>query len=143
MCFGDDRPARLMKWLSLHNVRVVMWARVIEVMLGCWLALSPFVFRHEAEDRALWFNDLVSAMIVIVLALISFWAPLRFAHLANLLVALWLIAFGFFASSYPPPPALQNDIVVGLLLLMFAIVPNEAAKPPRPWRDFLARRLSS
>jgi hypothetical protein len=117
-----------------------MWARVIEVMLGCWLAMSPFIFRHGAEDRVLWFNDLFSAIIVIVLALVSFWPPLRFAHVANLTIALWLIAFGFWASSYPAPPALQNNIVVGLLLLMFAIVPNEATRPPRPWRDFLAKR---
>jgi peptidoglycan/LPS O-acetylase OafA/YrhL len=117
-----------------------MWARIIEVMLGCWLAVSPFIFRHVADDRVLWFNDLFSAMIVIVLALVSFWPPLRFAHVANLVIALWLIAFGFWASSYPAPPALQNNIVVGLLLLMFAIVPNEATRPPRPWRNFLAKR---
>ena len=112
-------------------------------MLGCWLAVSPFIFRHGAEDRVLWFNDLFSAMIVIVFALVSFWPPLRFAHLANLVVALWLIAFGFWVSSYPPPLALQNDIVVGLLLLMFAIIPNEATQPPRPWRDFLAKRQNN
>jgi hypothetical protein len=112
-----------------------MWARVIEVMLGCWLAMSPFIFRHGPEEKFLWFSDLFSALLVILLALISFWPPLRFAHVANLLVALWLIAFGFWAS-YPVPPALQNDIVVGLLLLMFAIIPNEATLPPRPWREF-------
>lgn len=117
-----------------------MWARTIEVMLGCWLAVSPFIFRHTAEDRILWFNDLFSAMAVIVLALVSFWPPLRFAHVANLVIALWLIAFGFWAFPYPTPPALQNDIVMGLLLLMFAIIPNEATRPPRPWRDFVAQR---
>jgi hypothetical protein len=117
-----------------------MWARIIEVTLGCWLAMSPFIFRHGAEERVLWFNDLFSAMIVIVLALVSFWTPLRFAHLANLVVALWLIAFGFLASDYPVPPPLQNDIIVGLLLLMFAIIPNEATRPPQGWRDFLAKR---
>lgn len=120
-----------------------MWARVIEVMLGCWLAMSPFIFRHPAEDKVLWSNDLISATAVIVLSVVSFWPPLRFAHVANSAIALWLIAFGFWASPYPTPPALQNDIAVGLLLLMFAIVPNEAARPPRPWRDFLARERNN
>lgn len=120
-----------------------MWARVIEVMLGCWLAVSPFIFRHPAGDQVLWLNDLFSATAVIVLALVSFWPPLRFAHVANLAIALWLIAFGFWAFPYPAPPALQNDIVVGLLLLMFAIVPNEATLPPRPWRDFMASRRNN
>lgn len=116
-----------------------MWARVVEVMLGCWLAVSPFVFRHSPEDRIVWFNDFLSAMIVIVLALVSFWRPLRYAHVANLAVALWLIAFGFLASPPPTPPALQNNVAVGFLLLMFAIIPNEANRPPVPWRDFFAK----
>jgi hypothetical protein len=116
-----------------------MWARVIEVMLGCWLAVSPFIFRHSSEDRVLWFSDLLSALVIIVVVLVSFWPPLRFAHVANLAVALWLIAFGYWAP-YPTPPALQNDIVVGLLLMMFAIIPNNANEPPQPWREFLIIR---
>lgn len=112
-----------------------MWARVVEVMLGCWLAVSPFVFRHSPDDRMLWFNDLLSALVVMVLALISFWPPLRFAHIAIFAVGLWLIALGFLGP-YPTPPALQNDLVVGLLLLIFAIVPNDANQPPQAWREF-------
>lgn len=116
-----------------------MWARVVEVMLGCWLAISPFIFRHGSEDRVLWVNDLASASAVIVFSIVSFWPPLRLAHVANFLVGLWLIAFGLWALPYPAPPALQNDIVVGMLLLMFAILPNTASMPPRPWREFLFR----
>ena len=117
-----------------------MWPRVVEVMLGCWLAVSPFIFRHAAENRILWFTDLLSATAVIVFALLSFWFPLRFAHVANLVIGLWLIAFGFWGSAYPTPPALQNHIVVGSLLLMFAIIPNEAAKPPVSWRAFFDKQ---
>lgn len=117
-----------------------MWARVIEVMLGCWLAMSPFIFRHGSDERVLWFNDLLSATAVIVFSIVSFWSALRSAHFANFLVGLWLIAFGLWASPHPAPPALQNDIVVGILLLMFAILPNQASLPPRLWREFLFRR---
>jgi hypothetical protein len=115
-----------------------MWARVVEVMLGCWLALSPFIFRHAADQPALWFNDLFCSLAVLTFALLSFWHPLRQAHLAICGVALWLIGFGVLASPHPAPPALQNHILVGLLLLMCAIVPNEASLPPRPWRDFFS-----
>jgi hypothetical protein len=30
----------------------------------------------------------------------------------------------------------QNNIIVALLLLMFAILPTEATLPPPAWRDF-------
>lgn len=112
-----------------------MWARVVEVMLGCWLVVSPFIFHHTLEQPALWINDLSCGFAVIALALFSFWHPARQVHLVLCGVALWLIGFGFLASPPPAPPALQNHILVGLLLLMFAIIPNGASLPPRPWRD--------
>jgi hypothetical protein len=113
-----------------------MWARVVEVMLGCWLAISPFIFNHPMEKSAWWINDLSSGFAVVALALLSFWDPMRHAHLAHVLVALWLIGFGYLAAPYPTPPALQNDLMLGLLLLMFAIIPNDASLPPKPWKEF-------
>jgi hypothetical protein len=91
----------------------MMWARVVEIMLGCWLAISPFVFDHPVENSAWWINDLCSGFAVATLALLSFWTPLRHAHFGLLLVALWLIGFAYLALPYPTPPALQNDLIIG------------------------------
>jgi hypothetical protein len=115
----------------------MMWARVVELMLGCWLAASPFVFRHPAGEPALWANDLACGLAVVVLSLLFFWEPARHAHFGTGAVGLWLVAFAFLTSAPPAPPALQNDLLVGLLLLMHAIVPNEASLPPRSWRPYL------
>jgi hypothetical protein len=110
-----------------------MWARVVEFMLGVWLAISPFVFRHADDATTLWISDFASAALVATFALLSYWQPTRHAHLLTLLVALWLVGFGRFGASSPLPSGMQNEIVVGLLLLMFAIVPNDASSPPRHW----------
>ncbi len=117
-----------------------MWPRVVEVMLGAWLAVSPFIFNHPAEEWWLWANDFSSSFAVIVLALLSHWRPLRYAHLLIAGVGLWLMGFGYFASPHPLPPALQNDLLMGMLLVMFATLPNEADLPPSSWRDFYARK---
>lgn len=119
-----------------------MWARVIETMLGCWLALSPFIFRHPVEARGWWLNDLTCAFIVVTLALLSLWPPLRHAHLGLIVVALWLMGFGYFAAPHSLPPALQNDLLTGLVLLMLAIIPNEALQPPAAWREFSATQTN-
>ena len=113
-----------------------MWARVVQIILGCWLAISPFIFRVSSGETAIWFNDMVSAVLIIASCLLSFWHPCRLAYLITLPLSLWLIGFAYLTSPHPAPPALQNDLLVGLLLLMFAIVPNEAAAPPPAWRDF-------
>jgi hypothetical protein len=110
-----------------------MWARVIEFMLGCWFAISPFAFGHDDAEMAFWLTDLTAACLIMILSLASFWPPLRHAHLALVLVASWLILFGRFAISPPLPPAAQNYILVGLLLLMFALIPNNASDRPRHW----------
>lgn len=111
-----------------------MWARMVEFMLGCWLAVSPFVFGHPYADRLLWITDFACALAVIALALLSYWQPTRHAHFAILLVATALIVMGRTAAWTEVPAASQNHIVIGLLLLMFAIVPNNAGQPPEFWR---------
>jgi hypothetical protein len=111
-----------------------MWARVVECMLGCWLAVSPFVFRHE-DDDLLTTVDAFAAAAVITLALLSYWRPLRHAHLGIVFVALAMIGFGRFAGGVETGPAFQNHILVGLLLVMFAVVPNNANEPPQAWNQ--------
>ncbi len=112
-----------------------MWARVIEVMLGCWLAVSPFIFHHARDDTLLWTADWVAAALVAVLACLSYWPPTRRAHLLTIVVALGMVAAGWMQDR-PVPPGWQNHILLGLVLLMTAIVPNHAADPPRGWREF-------
>ena len=116
-----------------------MWARVVEFMLGCWLAVSPFVFRHDGSNRVLLAIDWGSAALIILFALLSYWPPLRRMHLATLLVAVALIAVGRLYFAPAPPPGAQNHIVVGLLLLMFALVPSHASDPPPAWQAKLER----
>ena len=113
-----------------------MWARTVEVMLGLWLAASPFIFSHSPAEPRLWWSDLCSAFLIITISLLSFWSRTMRAHLLNVLVALWLVGFGYFSSGDPPPPAAQNDLAVGLILLLLAIIPSEATLPPKGWREF-------
>jgi hypothetical protein len=119
-----------------------MWSRVAELMFGCWLAVSPFIFRHAPDDRLLWINDLAAAAAVIVCSLCSYARPLRYAHLGTIAVGLWLIGFGYVSSAPPAAPAYQNHILVGLMLLMLAIIPNHASVPPDSWRSYLERPAS-
>lgn len=114
-----------------------MWPRVVEVMFGCWLAMSPFIFDHPPDEPRLWWNDVGCAAVVIALALASFHRRMRWAHFWIIAVGLWLIASGYVATEEPVPAAVQNDVLVGWLLLMFAIIPNAADRPPPAWEQRL------
>ncbi len=116
-----------------------MWARVVECMLGCWLLMSPFNFGHPAEASAWWYNDLAVGSAIIILSLISYWGPTSGAHWLLIPIAIWLIGFGRLTSTPPLSAAEQNHIILGLLLAMFAIVPNHASQPPAGWQTAVRR----
>lgn len=110
-----------------------MWGRVIEIMTAVWLGLSPFIFAAQVDRTLVWADELL-ALTICVLAGLSYWRPTRHAHLAILVVAVALMAWGRWGDS-PRPPVHQNHIAVGLFLLMIAIIPNDASHPPRAWRE--------
>jgi hypothetical protein len=120
-----------------------MWPRVAELLIAIWLAASPYVLSAPAgSEFFLRINALICAALVAVFALISFRDAWAKAHLLSLAVALWLIGVAFVAPNPPPPLAYQNFVVVGLLLLLFGVLPSRASEPPRPWREFYERKDS-
>ena len=98
-----------------------MWSRVIEVMFGVWLLISPFIFSHPASATGWWINDMVAGGGVILFGLLSFWHPTRNAHLLSLLVGCWLIGFAYYHGLGDAPPASQNHLAVGFMLLMLLV----------------------
>lgn len=121
-----------------------MWSRVCEFFLGCWLLMSPFIFHHADTAIVWWSNDLVTGGAVVLLSLLSYWHPLRNAHLLIIAVGFWLVGFAYWYGLGEAAAASQNQLIVGLLLLMFAIIPNGATLPASEWQqphDPLAGRL--
>lgn len=116
-----------------------MWPRVVEIMLALWLAVSPWIFGHYPDERPLWLNDLACAATILILACLSFWRPLRYAHLLLLGVGAWMVGFAYFRGGHPALPGYQNEIFIGLTLLFFAFIPTRATEPPEDWRRFHAR----
>ena len=109
-----------------------MWARDIEICIGIWLLISPFVFGHGDGEIGFWATDLACGTAVLALALLSYVRRLRRIHLAELAAALWLLGYGWWTaySNDPPPPPSQNHVIVGILVAMFAIIPSHASEPP-------------
>jgi hypothetical protein len=109
-----------------------MWSRVVEMLLGLWLAAGPEIVPQLSQPSPWRLFDIGLGVVTIVLAAASFWPRVHQAHLLLLAVGTVLIATGYLFMGAPPPAA-QNRAVVGFLLLMFAIIPNHASCPPRSW----------
>ncbi len=113
-----------------------MWARIVECMLGIWMLISPFIFRHPTSATAMWACDWIAGACLIVFSLASYWAPTRWGHWWLLLVGTAMLAFGRASASPPLHPGLQNDIFVGICVILIALVPNCASQPPQQWREY-------
>jgi hypothetical protein len=111
-----------------------MWPRILELLIAGWLAISPFVFGHFPKDRTLWLNDFLCAFLIAACALLSLGGRMRWAHLAELPLALWLLAMGYLGRA-EPLPALQNHILLAFALLMIAVIPSDANRPPLRWQE--------
>jgi Na+/proline symporter len=107
-----------------------MWPRISEIALGLWLLASLFLFEFG-------WNRAICGVLIIVFAALSWSWKFRRAYLANLIIGLWLGAYAWVQAGHPAPPAFQSDLLTALTLLCFAIIPNEAMKPPHSWRRLL------
>jgi hypothetical protein len=114
-----------------------MWPRVVEIMLGAWLVIGPLVFRGTPELERYTLSMVVSGALVAIASTVAFWSPAAGARCVTLLTSLWLMGHGYFAAVRPGPPAAQNELLTGLILLLFAVLPNEINRPPEPWRKRL------
>jgi len=111
-----------------------MWARIAELLFAVWLIVSRLIFSYD--DIPFW-PDCLAAMAIVLFSLLSFIDRLNKMHLLQILPAAWLLYVSY---TYPTPwlpSGLQNHIILGLLLLLFAIIPSRASEPPRPWKKEL------
>lgn len=115
-----------------------VWPRILEIVLGCWLLMSPFVFGHHPEEPSVWINEMVCGALVIVVSSMSISRRFFRLYLVNIPIALWLIGHAYFQIPPPAhaPPWLQNDLITGMLLGMMAIIPSDTSRPPREWQEF-------
>lgn len=113
-----------------------MWARVIELMLGCWLLISPFVFTRGESSSSPFAdgNAMVCGLCVAGLGIASYVPKLKKIHLLTFFVGAWMFGLAFFRLH--PMDQTQNQATVGLLLMMTAIIPCWSHHPPRGWTQF-------
>ncbi len=115
-----------------------MWPRIVQVMLGLWLVVSPLIFRIDGRDTALIVVHMASGAAAVILALIA--VRVRFLHLATLVLGLWLIGYGYGVGGYPPAPAYRNLLIVGVLIAVLGIIPSDCLQPTRSWREYYQNR---
>lgn len=121
----------------------MLWVHYLVIMLGAWLAASPFVFgsfdgagysasvlRATTErglvdpalrSARLGYSDVISGLLVMLFGALSLSPRLSWAQWANAVMGVWLLfaPLVFWATS---AAAYANDTLVGALVIAFAIL---------------------
>ena len=100
----------------------ISWPHFANMVLGVWLITSAFALGYGS--RALQISDVLSGLLVILLAVLSlssqpFWK--LWSPWANSLVGVWLL-FAPLVFWAPTAAAYSNDTLLGALVIVFAIL---------------------
>jgi hypothetical protein len=116
-----------------------MWPRYCEIGIGLWLAASPWIFGHSTPGSPYFYKDLITGIVIIALAALSWWTPVSWAHFLTSGVAFWLGFSTWYLVERPGPGAAQNEITVAIVLLLTFMLPNHASEPPAGWQKEIER----
>ncbi|HEX7972179.1 MAG TPA: NAD-dependent epimerase/dehydratase family protein, partial [Thiobacillus sp.] len=131
--------------MMVEDHRKLLWPHYLNLMLGFWLLTSPFTLGYLSDfvpdanqlrvmaerglpsfawrNLAMTWSDVVSALLVIVLSLLSANWSRRYpwAQWANAAVGFWLL-FAPLVFWTPLPEAYANDTLIGALVIGFSIL---------------------
>jgi hypothetical protein len=96
------------------------WAQVPLLALGLWLIFSPFTAGYSSSIP-LAINDIISGILVMMLAIIVLRTRRSWAAWANAALGMW-IAFTPIFFWAPDSATYMNDTLVGVLVFTFAVL---------------------
>jgi hypothetical protein len=104
-------------------------ANSINIALGIWLILAPFILGYHLSV-AVW-NDIILGIVIGAIALLRTYGvnPLGMSWV-NVVLGIWLIIAPFVLNFGNEPAARWNDIIVGLLVVIFAWSNTAISRPP-------------
>jgi uncharacterized membrane protein len=108
-------------------VAMARWSQIPLLVLGLWLIFSPFSLGYRSVPM-IW-SDIISGILVTVLAVIAFRTKRVWPAWANAFVGLWL-AFAPIAFSTPDAAAYANDTLMGMFVITFAVLIPMMMKMP-------------
>jgi len=110
-------------------VAMARWSQIPLLVLGAWLIASPFTLGYQS--MGLMWNDVISGILVLVLAATAFRTGRAWPAWANTFVGLWL-AFAPLVFWAPSAAAYANDTLLGMLVITFSVLIPMMMRMPGP-----------
>jgi hypothetical protein len=105
---------------TLNDRLATHWRDVANLVLGLWLAVSPWALSYTTETTPTW-NALIVGIVIAVAALATLIAFHKWEEWINVVLAAWLIVSPFVLGFASHMSALWNQVIVGVLVGILAL----------------------
>jgi hypothetical protein len=105
-------------------------ADVVNLVLGAWLFLSPWIFGFAPDMAASW-NAWLSGVVIAGLAVAALAAFATWEEWLNLLVGIWVAVSPWIVGFSGNATATRDHLIVGIIVAVVAAVRLWLVGPPR------------
>ncbi len=105
-----------------------VWASSLNVIAGLWLILAPFILGYSDFAPAFW-NDVIVGVLILASAFAATRTYSPNPSWMNVVLGVWLILAPFMLNYDGYRAALANDLCVGLLVGILALLAALAKAP--------------
>jgi hypothetical protein len=107
------------------------WQDWLNLLLGVWLFISPWVIGFTATDYAASWNAWILGVAIVVFSALAVSMPQASEEVINILLGVWMVVSSW-VIGVANRAAETNAVIVGLLVILFAAW---AMALNRAWRD--------
>ena len=113
----------------------MIWAQIINALLGIWLMASPGMFGYSGTGRI---NGVIVGPIIATFAIIAVWEVTRAVGRANVTLGAWLVIAPWVLGYEENVIATVNEFVVGITIFALAMTRAKTdAKLGGGWRSLI------
>ena len=95
-----------------------VWARWVNIAMGAWLFVSPFVWPHSATSDA---NSWVVGLSIMIVGIAALYVPQT--RWVNTALSVWLF-FSTLVFAQGAPGTMWNNLIVALIVFLASLLPG-------------------
>ena len=95
------------------------WQDSLNLLIGAWLFISPWVAGFAASDAAAAWNAWILGIAIVVFSAIAVSMPQAWEEVVNILLGIWMVISSW-VIGVANRAAETNAVIVGLLVILFA-----------------------
>ncbi len=102
------------------TARMKHWQDPVNLILGLWMIISPWVLGYESEAAAT-SNAVILGIVIAVLAALELFTVTAWEEWGNFVLGLWLVISPWVLGFRSVSSAMSNDVVIGIVVAVLAI----------------------